>query len=387
MKDFCFKFEAKFRGSREEIKERLSFYLPLLSFLRNHQKDPRALDLGCGRGELLELYQDQGIEAIGVDIDPSNVEVAKSLGLQVYQQDILTFLKEQRDSSFNIVSLIHVIEHLEFAYIFEMFKEVSRVLKDGGIFIIETPYVKNLLVGTLNFWLDPTHVRPVHPELIKFLGELNHFIITKVYPLNGPKKDEPISFKNIVHSAQDVSVILVKTINEESYLYKLKSVLKELEEKASIDVEYALERLNWQQESSISRMEAELKREIETLKLQVQDIKGKTDALWYSKPWRVYQFLGKIKKKVYEGLRKIKDPKKIYRSLLLKGYDSLKKRPMLYIRTKKILDKFPRLKTKLKCELYGYNNFDALDKYSNTLLSFEEYEIKTLLKRMKGNKK
>src|SRR5438132_8338249 len=52
---FYASFDEQFRGSREEIKQRLGIYLPILSEHRLGGADMPILDVGCGRGEWLEL--------------------------------------------------------------------------------------------------------------------------------------------------------------------------------------------------------------------------------------------------------------------------------------------------------------------------------------------
>jgi O-antigen chain-terminating methyltransferase len=155
-KDFYLEFENKFRGPRELILDRSKVYEPILKFVATLAEKPLVLDLGCGRGEFLELCNKFGIEVLGVDASEKNVELVKSLGFKAHKDDILNFLKKQESNSYNLVSLIHVVEHLEFCYVLELFKEVHRILKSGGIFIVETPYVKSPLAA-FNFWLDPTH--------------------------------------------------------------------------------------------------------------------------------------------------------------------------------------------------------------------------------------
>ncbi|MGC9144443.1 class I SAM-dependent methyltransferase, partial [Hydrogenobaculum sp.] len=137
-------FEEKFRGSEEEIRKRLEFYTPLLKVYAEAypSSKPKALDIGCGRGEMLSLYKDYGFEAFGIDINKEFVEYTKSKGFDVTYADALDFLKSQEDNTYDIISLIHVLEHLEFEYAFELYKEVLRVLKPGGSFLVEFPFAE-----------------------------------------------------------------------------------------------------------------------------------------------------------------------------------------------------------------------------------------------------
>jgi SAM-dependent methyltransferase/outer membrane murein-binding lipoprotein Lpp len=249
-KDFYLEFENKFRGPRELILDRLKVYEPILKFVATLAEKPLVLDLGCGRGEFLELCNKFGIEVLGVDASEKNVELVKSLGFKAHKDDILNFLKKQESNSYNLVSLIHVVEHLEFCYVLELFKEVHRILKSGGIFIVETPYVKSPLAA-FNFWVDPTHKRPIHPELLKFIGEKMGFSIIEIFPLAGKSRKDTVSLTDILYSSPDVSIILVKDTEDKYYLEKVKNVLSKVRAQASLDLEEVSLRLT-QEHSSIA---------------------------------------------------------------------------------------------------------------------------------------
>jgi len=155
-------FEDEFRGEEEEIKRRLTFYTPLLKAYSEAypSSKPKALDIGCGRGEMLSLCEELGFEAFGIDTNKIMVSYASSKGLNVELSDAISFLKAQDSNTYDVISLIHVLEHLPFEYAFELYKEVFRTLKEGGSFIIEFPYTDNIPVGTIDFYLDPTHLNP-----------------------------------------------------------------------------------------------------------------------------------------------------------------------------------------------------------------------------------
>lgn len=172
---FYREFEDRYRGSREEILERLREYVGHVTFLKDtDQKKRRIIDLGCGRGEWLEVLREEGLEAIGVDLNEAQADSARALGFEIEIENALSWLARQKDRSIDFISAFHLIEHLEFPVLVRLLKETLRVLKPGGKLLIETPNPESLIVGAYKFWLDPTHVRPYPPELIThLLGSLS----------------------------------------------------------------------------------------------------------------------------------------------------------------------------------------------------------------------
>lgn len=164
-------FEDRYRGSRELIAGRLGAYLPFVLPLLDVYKPAPAVDLGCGRGEWLELLGQHGFEACGVDLDAGMLAACTDRGLRVVQQDAFDHLKALPEESQTIVSGFHIAEHISFDILDAIVKQAMRVLKPGGLLILETPNPENLVVGTSSFYLDPTHVRPIPPLLFSFLAE------------------------------------------------------------------------------------------------------------------------------------------------------------------------------------------------------------------------
>ena len=179
-KGFYHAFEDRFRGSRELIKSRLRIYLPFVIPLKAIYDDCRVIDLGCGRGEWLELMVDEGFEAQGVDLDESMLAISNAAGLSVVKSDIIEYLQKIQDNSVEIVSGFHIIEHISSDSLQILVKETFRVLKPGGLLILETPNPENLLVSTTEFYLDPTHNKPIPPKLLYFLAEYNGFARIKL---------------------------------------------------------------------------------------------------------------------------------------------------------------------------------------------------------------
>jgi len=156
--------EARFRGTQEEIAERLSIYLPLLP-------PGPVLDLGCGRGEWLAMLRAQGREARGIDSSRQMVAECRAKELAVEEGDLLAGLAALPAASLGTVASFHVIEHLPPAALDRLVRLAWRALAPGGLLILETPSALSLVVGARGFWLDPTHQRPVLPDTLHLLYE------------------------------------------------------------------------------------------------------------------------------------------------------------------------------------------------------------------------
>ena len=173
-------FEDQHRGSREMIKSRLSVYLPFIQKIQAAHPNASALDLGCGRGEWLELLQDNQFASSGIDLDDGMLSACRSRGLNVQTGDALAHLKSLPADSLSIVSGFHIAEHLSLEDLQTLIKEALRVLKPAGLLILEAPNTENLVVGTSSFYLDPTHQRPLPSALLNFLVVYLGFARTKV---------------------------------------------------------------------------------------------------------------------------------------------------------------------------------------------------------------
>ena len=181
MNNFYRAFEDKYRGSRELIRGRLKVYLPFIKPLLEVYPDAAMLDLGCGRGEWLELLAEEGLRPVGVDLDPDMLEATRDLGLETICGDAIAYLESLPEESQVVVSAFHFVEHITFPQLERLGFEAMRVLKPGGLLILETPNPENILVATQNFYLDPTHDRPIPPNLLSFIIE--HLGFTKVKTL------------------------------------------------------------------------------------------------------------------------------------------------------------------------------------------------------------
>lgn len=176
-------FEDRFRGSRELIKLRLRVYLPFVEPLCNFYKQTKAVDLGCGRGEWLELLQDTGFDALGVDLDDNMLIDCRNRNLKVQTCEAVSFLKRLPDASQVVVTGFHFAEHILFSDLQVLVEEALRVLKPGGLLILETQNPENIVVGATSFFLDPAHQRPIPPKLLFFLAEYYGFKKVKILRL------------------------------------------------------------------------------------------------------------------------------------------------------------------------------------------------------------
>lgn len=167
-------FEDVFRGTREDIKNRVQVYLPYVHATAIADSHP-LLDIGCGRGEWLELLGEHGVAARGIDLNRMMVEQCLARGLTVEHADALTALRQLTAGSLGAVTGLHLIEHMPLAQRVELLDECLRVLRPGGLLILETPNPENLLVGACNFYYDPTHIQPLPPEPTLYLVKARGF--------------------------------------------------------------------------------------------------------------------------------------------------------------------------------------------------------------------
>ncbi|PHM09243.1 class I SAM-dependent methyltransferase [Nostoc sp. 'Peltigera malacea cyanobiont' DB3992] len=178
---FYVAFEDKFRGSREDIFNSLKVYLPLIKEAEIGTPESPIVDVGCGRGEWLELLRESGYTARGIDINRVMLEQCRSRGLEVIEADVIAYLRALPDGTLGAVTGFHIIEHLPFETLVQLFDEAVRVLKPGGLVVFETPNTRNILVGSGDFYRDPTHKNPIHPDTISFLAESRGLINSKSY--------------------------------------------------------------------------------------------------------------------------------------------------------------------------------------------------------------
>jgi SAM-dependent methyltransferase len=167
-------FEERFRGSPEQIASGQRFYLQFLKDLPGP-----VLDAGCGRGEFLRLLGSVGIAAGGVESNPVTVEACRKDGLNVELGDAIGALAGRPAGTLGAIVAFQVVEHWKSEEIFRFLQEGRRALAPGGVLIAET-INPDSLSAMHAFYLDPTHVRPVPAETLRFLAEAAGFSDTRI---------------------------------------------------------------------------------------------------------------------------------------------------------------------------------------------------------------
>ena len=181
-------FEDRFRGAESMIRERHEAHAARL------EGAGEVADLGCGRGEMLELLRDRGIEAIGVDSSAEMVAITREKGLRAEHDDMFAFLANRPEGSLGGIVCSHVLEHLWPADHVRFARLCAAALRPGGLLIVETPNPKSLVAGAVNFSCDPTHLRPVFPETIAFILEragFEHVEIEYLSPVPADRRAGP----------------------------------------------------------------------------------------------------------------------------------------------------------------------------------------------------
>lgn len=281
-------FEAKFRGEETLIKNRLKVYLPFIVPLFKLHPDGKALDLGCGRGEWLELLTEEGIKAIGLDVNVAFITYCQQKKLTVIEEDVLTFLQKQEAGSWLLISAFHVVEHLSFEYLQKLIKEAHRVLQSGGLLILETPNPDNLRVASVTFWFDPTHKRLLPKELLAFLIEQD-FYRHKILGLNETKasSSKEIRWSELYTAVSPDYAIIgqkagdkknIHSVNDAfntKYGFTLEEVLEKYEKsrkKEQIGLELRIEVLE-KHEKIMEKEQIDLELRIKELEKQISHIK------------------------------------------------------------------------------------------------------------------
>lgn len=205
-------FEDRFRGSREEIRQRQAVHLDRVLGQAAGLAELPVLDLGCGRGEWLELLREHGVRAVGIDTNRVFLAENAARGLEVIEAEALDHLRACADGSARAVTGFHIIEHLPFDLMRALLDQCLRVLAEGGLVLFETPNPENLITAARNFYYDPTHVRPIAPELAAFLLQAHGFReveIVRLHPVQGAVLEEvpPGFLRELLFGPQDYAVL------------------------------------------------------------------------------------------------------------------------------------------------------------------------------------
>jgi SAM-dependent methyltransferase len=176
-------FEDQFRGSREAIRERFASYVPLFD-----ERSP-VVDVGCGRGEFLDLLKSRGIDARGVDLNHEMAEACRARGLDVTEADAVGYLSTLEDGSLGGIFSAQVVEHLEPVYLLQFLELAFHKLRPGGLLVLETLNPACWVAFFDSYIRDITHVWPLHPETLKYLVVASGFSSARV-EFRSPVREE-----------------------------------------------------------------------------------------------------------------------------------------------------------------------------------------------------
>ena len=384
-------FEEKFRGSRELIKERLKAYLPFVQPFHKYHEPAHAMDLGCGRGEWLELLNENGFEAQGVDLDDSMLAACRERGFSVFTGDAIELLRKFPDASHSIISGFHIAEHIPFESLQVLIKESLRALKPGGLLILETPNPENIAVATCSFYLDPTHQRPIPPQLLAFLPEHAGFMRTKLLRLQESKDltaTARISLLAVLNGASPDYAIVAQKNGPIKLISALDSAFNA---EYGLTLETLANRYQQQTEERISHAQTqaiqanERANHAQTQAIQANErantARQQLETVVNSRSWKITKPLrlaskfaqwftrGSIAWLTFaHGSR----PRRVIRTGLIFAMNKIRSRPDLKIRVLKVLNKFPRLKQRLWNIAFAQTGVHA-PQYSTP--SVKEYDL------------
>jgi SAM-dependent methyltransferase len=190
-----FAFESRMRGSVDSIRGRQRRYV------EDFRAAAPVLDVGCGRGELLALLREAGVEARGIDADADMVAFARGEGLEVEQADLLEYLERLDDGALGGIFMGQVVEHLPPGVLVRALELSAQRLRAGGVFVAETINPLSPL-ALRNYYADLTHAQPLVPETLELLASQAGFAETELRFLNEPAErltepDDPVLAANV----------------------------------------------------------------------------------------------------------------------------------------------------------------------------------------------
>jgi SAM-dependent methyltransferase len=173
--DFLYRrLEDSLRGSEKQVRDSIQ---PYVDYARDHQP---VLDIGCGRGEFLAVCREAGIDVRGFDTNERSIADLKQRGFAADLAGVPECFDAVADRSIGSILASHVVEHLPVDVLFAFYRQSSRVLRAGGLLMIETPNAESLLVTGADFWRDPTHLAPRHPAALVLLGREHGFDVEEL---------------------------------------------------------------------------------------------------------------------------------------------------------------------------------------------------------------
>lgn len=210
-------FQNKMRGSEIEVHNRMKKYS---KYLKNKKI---ALDIGCGRGEFIEFAEKLGCKTTGLEINEDMFHICSSKNLDVIKSDGISYLTNEKENTYDLILMSHVIEHLSFPDIIRIIELSFQRLNKDGVLILESPNPTTVATHIGGFYSDPTHKHFAHPSLMHYILEKAGFkgIEIKFESLQSERlvTDDTMSkilkqdidrLNEIIFGYQDYSLIAIK---------------------------------------------------------------------------------------------------------------------------------------------------------------------------------
>jgi SAM-dependent methyltransferase len=202
-------FEDRFRGDPALIRARVEPYLELVREAEAGTAIAPVVDVGCGRGEWLEVLRDQGFVAWGIEINRAFIRRCRDRDLKVTEGDALETLRALPESSLGAITFLHIVEHLPFERVIALLDEARRVLRPRGLIVVETPNPENLSVAHHLFYMDPTHRNPLPPEALRWIVEARGFPDARINRLTAARElNAPPVLPDNAPGAASINVLL-----------------------------------------------------------------------------------------------------------------------------------------------------------------------------------
>ncbi|PTB98795.1 methyltransferase type 11 [Marinobacter sp. Z-F4-2] len=348
-------FEERYYAPRNVIKELRRQYLPFIEPLTTTYPGAQTYDAGCGRGEWLELMLERGFSPVGVDLDEGMLAACKEKNLPGNQGDAVQYLLDFDDRSLAVVSAFHVVEHIDFDALRRFVHHAWRVLKPGGLLIMETPNPENIIVATRNFYLDPTHQKPIPTQLLSFLAENEGFKRVKTLRLQESKElteKEKVTLQEVFSGASPDYAVIAQKDAEPAFLEKF-DALFERDYGLSLDEllgrwDRRFVKLEKEAEQAVSASDTAVARALEAAAKANEAMavalaeKANVDALVNSTSWKITAPL----RLVGEYVKKLKSfgSRSQLRVFLQHASLYVERRPRLKQLVLRVLDRFPSLK-------------------------------------------
>ncbi len=215
--DFYHDFEEKFRGSEDDIRDRLRVYLPKLKEHLQDWSQAVFIDVGSGRGEWLDLLRENGARNyVGIDLNERQNALCAQRGHRVLQMDCIEYLKSLPENSVDLVTGFQIVEHLCMSDLMALIKESHRVLKRSGMILFETQNPRNLTVGADTFYIDPSHKRPLDPRMLSFFVEWCGYSCVECIDANSGEESAALKLPDAEKDEQEYR--LIKEFNDIKWL-------------------------------------------------------------------------------------------------------------------------------------------------------------------------